>query len=319
MNCQNPFYSGRLDSLDLIKILSCFFVIYIHSNLVQYDLFGSEYFLAFSRVAVPLFFMTTGFFYPILLKQEKISIYRKKIIKLTCWVTFFYFILFPGYFFQFELKNYIGWLLFNCAPIPHLWYLYALIYILSVLKIFNRFGSIKIEYLIALLLLFNYFLSYSTQLHLYRNFLFTGLPYVLLGIIINEQKTNIILKLPNIKLGIIIFFSFIILLFIELNIYKTYNKNPLRDHFFMTLPLCLVIFFYALKYSKIESKRLLKIINSCNPTFIYVSHYGIIKYLELALSIFIPYNNFHNYMYPFFIMFICLIIYKILYSWPVKI
>ena len=72
----------RQSSLDVIKFFAAFMVVYIHYGTVETGTYHviSHLIEGLCRVAVPLFFMISGYFYPMLKVQRK---FRKHLIKLV--------------------------------------------------------------------------------------------------------------------------------------------------------------------------------------------------------------------------------------------
>ena len=161
-------------------------------------MFG-EYFTAIARIAVPIFFMITGFFYPgaVEQKREKKQIYKIFALMLTGNAIYFVWrcaeyrmadgtlVLFIKN--SFTLKNAVKFLIFNESPFGgHLWYMGAALYVLVIAELLQKTKRIRLLYIITpflllgdlalgkySLLLFNREFPYI----IVRNWLFVGVPY----------------------------------------------------------------------------------------------------------------------------------------------
>ena len=122
----------------------------------------------------------------------------------------------------------------------HLWYLFSLLNVLVLLWFSEKIGIRHyLYYLIFILLLANYFLSFYPEFWRYRNFLFTSLPYFLIGAYIRERNLTFRLSL---KSFISVLIVELILMYIELLVYEYYNFQVVRDHYLMTFVMSLTVF-----------------------------------------------------------------------------
>lgn len=79
----------RNEGLDALKFICAFLVICIHEPFP--GIFG-EYVTALSRIAVPIFFMISGYFYSEIVKDGKCKKWIVKIFKLFVGASIFYFL-----------------------------------------------------------------------------------------------------------------------------------------------------------------------------------------------------------------------------------
>ena len=188
----------RYDGLDFAKFLCAFMVIAIH---VTY--FGKEYIDSLATFAVPVFFMITGYFYSSAQKHRREGAQIKKVAGLLLLSNLLYFVWkIVKCILQHEsigeylcsLRNLKPWLEFvflnESVFSGHLWYLGALLYVLVIILLVDKYSNRKKLYkFIPLLLTVNVlFGSYSVLTvgvrlpHIWtRNFLLCGLPFFLLG------------------------------------------------------------------------------------------------------------------------------------------
>ena len=222
--------------IDFLRFVCAFMVICIHVGFV-----GKEYVLPALRISVPLFAMISGYFYPDTEKNGRKAAQIKKILVLTLLSGAIYILwdlvvsyIRGGYFwagvsiipYALEWLRYLVmespelWrycFLFNNPPSgPHLWYMGAILYVLVLVAIVDRFvHRRRLYFLIPILLIGNLLLgAYSEPLFgvqyklIYsRNYLFTILPFFLLGDFIGSHKHK--LKPGSAALGFILIASMI--------------------------------------------------------------------------------------------------------------
>lgn len=275
-------FSSRQESFDTLKFFLAFLVVVIHTGFTGYAGVGIA---GFARIAVPLFFMITGFYLPAM-SDEKFRKHLVKIIYLTAFSTLFYIAISfiqsnvgsdvsSDWFTKtFSIKGILGWVLLNVTGIGiHLWYFYALLYVLIIIYIARRFGKMNILY-IAIPLLFsgNYLLSFSGRIVLYRNFLFTGLPYVLLGSLFRIYENRILSVFNKSKTLITGFVVMCICLGIEMLYYKVIGLVVRRDHYLFTLPMAVCVFILALRNPHWGAGSFLTVTGKRYSAYIYILH-----------------------------------------------
>ena len=288
------FRGGRKESFDTLKFFLAFFIIIIHTGFTGVFGIGVE---AFSRIAVPLFFMITGYYLPIM-TEEKIKKYFCKVVFLTIISTVFYLLFtyagvligeYPTDQFAqiFSVKSIRNWMLINAVGGKgmHLWYLYALLYVLIIIYTTRKIKKISLLYkILPLLFVGNYIFSYF-GVGLYRNFLFTGLPYVLLGYLFRENEEK--LKIHSIKYrNLILGFTVMCMgLGVEMLIYNFTGTELIRDHYLFTLPMAICIFTISIKYPHWGSGSLLPIIGKKYSAHIYIMHIFVVSVINFGLRL----------------------------------
>lgn len=80
---------GRADNIDILKAICAFLIVCIH---VPFPGKEGPYFTALTRIAVPIFFMITGYFYSDVVAQHKEKRQIMKIFYLVIEANMFYFI-----------------------------------------------------------------------------------------------------------------------------------------------------------------------------------------------------------------------------------
>ena len=242
-------------AFDVLKFFMATFVVFIHVPTPYYNILDPIY-----RCAVPVFFIISGYFLysedSQIIFQERILKNINKVTKICLWATLLY-IPFTIYsektFVIVNFHKLLKWIFFNDCPIGfHLWYIYAYLYVLFILYFVNKYYAIKkIFILIPFLLIFDLVLGkYSLLIWngeisfiFLRNYLFVGLPYVLIGCLIKDFKYNIPQKAKTYFLLLIIFGITSIL---EQTLLNSINCNSYRNHYISTTPLSVFLILYAL-------------------------------------------------------------------------
>lgn len=286
----------RYEGLDILKIICAFLVVCIH---VPTSLRIYENIVVLSRVAVPIFFMITGFFWNkvVIEHQEKNQIVKILKLIVTSVVIYLAWIVIYGNLIGKNLiKNYekvftkelIELVFFNKFSLAgHLWYLFAILYIMILMQYLYRilkYNKSLIYIFIIILLLFQLLLgNYSWIINKYflpeitRNFFITGLPYFLIGAITEKNIKILKEKFFMWKIIIILMLSSII----EANLLKNMNYIIDKDIYITTIFLSYIIFVKML-YMKNDNK--------------YLSNIGLIG-KKYSTPIYIWHNIFHTILF----------------------
>lgn len=205
--------------LDCIRLLAAFLVILIHAPLPGKAGQAME---AVSRVAVPLFFMISGY-YAWAKSKERLLKSAKKTGILLLWSVSLYFvweILWYSYKGTtaeyldsvFSARTFVETVIFNNGSLlGHLWFLLALLQCYLFYALVLRKTSLPIQTGLIVVLLLGFFLireilklnSVSDPIYYLRNFLFVGIPFFLLGGIINRQSAHFV-GLPTPVLAVLV-------------------------------------------------------------------------------------------------------------------
>lgn len=265
--------SMRSLSIDILKIVLAFFVVFLHMHVLR-DAYPSLSYVLVNglfRIAVPVFLIISGYYFFYIDDFKRLKKWSVKILLL--------YIIWSAVYFQFwkEKDNYTLNILFGYH---HLWYLIGTFF--SGLILFAvRKSSIKVLSLLILLffccgyaiqLLGNihyYKGSFDKTLNLYptyRNFLFVCFPFLTMGFLIKKFEIDI-RKKPS---------FFIVLISISLVIFEAFlndkvfhlNQKESIDLLFSLLFACPVLFLYCKNLpAKTDSKILASI-----STAIYLIH-----------------------------------------------
>lgn len=266
-----------------------------------------------ARFAVPLFFIVSGFFLQnnsgdinCLLNRKILKILKLSISSIVfywCWGAVLHcFILQEMTILAWiksliSFRNIIGLIFMNSVPGGgHLWFLLALLYSYIVLKILNCIDKYKYIVYFPALLIFTILIPDLLQIYCYytgstidlpismfRNWLFEGLPFVSIGIIINKVYIKLSRLKPNIFIcigiaGVVI--SLLERIFLRKNM----------DLYFGTIILVVAAFIYCVIKTG-EKLYILGNIGKNMSTTIYIYHYVFVDVMWVILS---AMNNNYN-------------------------
>ena len=286
----------RYHSFDKLKVLCAFLIVCIHAPFP--GIFG-EYFIALARVAVPVFFMISGFFW----KPENGKKQILKLLKLLVISNVIYFVfdfvksirsgIVVYIHSTFTLGNLMKFVVFNHSPFaPHLWYLGAIVYVLVVFQLAEKLRLRKVLlYITPVLLLVDLVLGKYSRLLFHRefayvivrNWLFVGIPYFAIGLVIREKRGWFKKHINGVMVaGGVVVFSITSLL--ERYLLVTLDLNTRRDHYISTTFLAISVFLLFLFFVN-NRDNLMSKIGRQDTTWIYILHYMIISLLGYAIRI----------------------------------
>ena len=305
---QSRAEQSRAASLDVLKAICAFLVVCIH---VPFPGKVGEYFTALTRVAVPIFFMITGFFHADVVLGRKSKDQIKKIFLLSIkanviflvWKFVYNAVKGKQAVHVFVLEAFSSdalakFFLFNDNQVgPHLWYLSAILYVLIIVFLIDRLNAKKVLYystpilLLGDLVLGKYslvFLGHEVPYYYVRNFLFVGLPYFSIGNIIRDRYSHIERIGRKWLVSAMVLFSFTTIA--ERMILVSVGKNAVRDHYLSTTFLAVSIFMYTLvrqgrQGANSNRQKLLAKIGREYSADIYIVHPIIITILQVVFSI----------------------------------
>ena len=224
----------QYDLINAMRFIAAFFVVAIHVHFP--GSFGNGV-IAIARFAVPFFFMVSGFFSYYADKTVipgKMKHKMKHVLVLLLGSISLYFVYYAatnamngsfGKFLKsiFSFKSLAAFFIFNHPPFAeHLWFLSALLYVYIVFYVFTKTGfDKKCAFLIPVLSIggvlfrevkeiFPDFASHAgflNQAFLYRNFVFVGLPFFLMGYFIRIYADKMTEKLSDSLLIVLMLFG----------------------------------------------------------------------------------------------------------------
>lgn len=326
LSMERSTFSSRQESFDFLKFFLAFLVVVIHTGFAGYAGLGIK---AFARIAVPMFFMITGYYLPVM-SDEK---FRKYLIKITCLTVFstLFYTLIPyvqsqtgshvstDWFAQtFSMKRILKWFLLNEFMLAgHLWYFYALLYVLVIIYITRKIKKMNMLYmLIPFLFLGDYLLSFFGRIVYYRNFLFLGLPYVLLGCLFRNYENRILDMFHKSRTLILWFVILCISLCVEMLVYKLAGFMVVRDHYLFTLPMVACAFILALRNPHYGAGSFFAFAGKKYSAYIYILHVFVMTLLHYGLKLAfgeeayrnLTQNNLFRNSYPFLVFGVTLIL-----------
>lgn len=279
MVIQKTIFKGRAPEraggLDILKCLCAFLIVCIHCPFP--GMFG-EYFTALSRIAVPVFFIITGYFYTDIVYKEKELIQIRKIVRLmlvsnilyALWKSSLAVVSGNGVVEYWQsvlsLKNMIKFIFLNVSPFSsHLWYLGAILYVLVIVFFARRLEFERILFIITPFLLSIDLLLGKYSLLIFgkefpyvivRNFLFVGLPYFMVGRVLSTYNEKIKSQRTEqiAAIGMVVFF---ITTLLERFLLEQAGLNTERDHYISTTFFSIAVFLFFLNaFSSLRNNKM---------------------------------------------------------------
>lgn len=246
------YQGGNINSLQILKALCALAVVQIHTESCI-----RTYAMPFLNLAVPIFFMITGYFLLTkvgALTTDRIKHTIIKAIKITA-ITQVAYIIFriilsvhhPELFY--DLLNWESWLKVFTSGIKFcgmLWYMNALIQALIVIYLLTRFKLLKVLPVLAFLglcgnLTFGEFATHWYDYSVHRNALTIALPCLFLGMAVRLNQHKIQLSTRTLAL---IFAAVSVALVYE---YSRFNFHTNFDCVIFTLPATTLLFIITLR------------------------------------------------------------------------
>lgn len=245
-----------------------------------------------------LFFLISGFLLFDGKRIEKGRLLRniKHILHINIWATLLFVIwteimFAKNGFFMPSAMQWLEFIFLNENPFGfHLWYLGAYLYVLIIMYfiekhyLYNYFFYITPLLLLGDLVLGKYsLLLFNREIpYIYvRNFLFVGIPYFFIGILIKKYYHKIIGFNRLILMGGGILFT--VTSFLERQYLMSIDKNPMRDHYISTtfLAICLMISFLL---HRVKKRTLFSSIGEKDTLYIYILHPIVINIIFALIS-----------------------------------
>lgn len=252
---------SRNRSIDLLKGIAALLVCYQHACGEG----TAGYLLAVSRIAVPLFVMTTAFLYSDTVNRGKKGKQIFRFAKIAGGMVVFYFAVdFVFRFMQHDAVDYlkslvapdalINFFVFN-DPIPgdHSWYMWAMVYVLIIMclapaiyknrVVRNIIIAFSVILQVAISKYYFIFTEQEPSALLYRNFLIPVIGYFCIGISIREKSFE---RFSTGSLSALLLIS-IMLLFAEKIILQLLGRDRSSGTFLMTPFVAVILFILMLK------------------------------------------------------------------------
>lgn len=283
----------RSNAIDMLKALCAFLIVCIH---IPFPGIFGMHIVTLARIAVPIFFMITGYFYSEIIMENGENRQKRKIFRLLLeanliyllWKVLLSIIWNDESLFQevFNIKYLFQFLLFNESPFNgHLWYLGAILYVLLIVETFRRIGGEywrRVLYVATPLLLIGDLLlgKYSILLwgHEFpyifvRNWLFVGMPYFSVGMLLREKiNTTNLRTTPLVCLTVV----FSLTTLTERFFLVSADVNATRDHYISTTFLAVTVFLLFLSAYRIRKPGKLGLfmafVGRKYSTWVYIIH-----------------------------------------------
>lgn len=274
--------ANRNYSLDILKFLLAFIIVIHHTPSPFHDFLHP-----LTTCAVPAFFMVSGFLiFGREINAQRILKNAWRILKIFGWSLLVYFI---WYWIRHSepyipnVKDIVLFVFANNEPLSgHLWYLTAYAYALFLIAFLASRNKMAWFKYIAFAGLIIYFIfdcwhiykdmpKYLTLVYCFRNWLFTAIPMMYIGLIVREK--NVTTKQPILVFLLVLFAALAI---IEIN---TFQLNHIADVYFMTIPVASTLFVLFTGMS-IYKPNFLATCGEKYSLYIYIIHPIVIKLLS---------------------------------------
>lgn len=314
-------------SLDQAKVVLALMVVCIHSSLLK-DFSGAiNYFFVQSvfRVAVPLFFIISGFyFFGFLAKGGDFKKWALRIVIMhTIWslVYLYFYIPFgeplPKVFIEVAKRYIEGYL--------HLWFLTALLGGACVLMLLRKLKDAQL--LVFSLVVFicgaliQYLGSYHVfageyldklfnKTHIYRNFLFVGFPFLTVGYLIAKNKEKLLGRI-NALIALSVIGGVLLILEGLANLIFIPNHNENFDILFSLIVVSPFLFMLLMSSSRATSSSIYSDLSACiyfvHPLFIELCSIYFQSKIVVTLAVIVlsavayfflsPLNKKYNYIF----------------------
>lgn len=272
----------RASSLDVMKCFAAFCVVWIH--------FGSGLLSPITRCAVPIFFVITGYYYPMMVEKGKFWKHIRKLLVMVLCASALYGVVSLQHQIRHDtlaewidnnirLKHIVGLLVFdNDMFAGHLWYFYAVLYSLIIFYLADKWRLTKwLRYAVPLLFLVHFSRNFTPfSLTWVRNFLFMGLPCMMVGRSIRENRDKAIRFLSNGRYFWIYTFGSLLLVCGEMWLISYLSADDsdrgIREMYIFTLPMFLPYFYWALRHPRFGEGSWLATIGRKYSAYIYIFH-----------------------------------------------
>lgn len=277
--------------LNFLKGCACFCVLYMHTS---YDCMLSSIISCLSRFAVLIFFMISGYY---CFNDDREIVNSKmprkiKHISKLCIIAATVFLVWDGWISRVLLgldidivsfinkcisaENMFKFIAFNQLPFGGvIWFMFALLYCYLIFWVVNKFNWYKAAYIMIPVLIvihivsrgyiqYNGLVDETININWYRNFLFMGFPFFMLGNFIHKYEARIIPKLSNKLLVGLIGFG------LALSCVERFIV--VLELFWGTVIATFCMFVFAIKNPEKKIIPIISIIGDRYSTVIYIMH-----------------------------------------------
>ncbi|EJL72993.1 acyltransferase family protein [Chryseobacterium populi] len=260
-------------SIDVLKIILAFFVVFLHMHLLRDSYPKLSYVLVngLFRIGVPVFLIITGYYFYHIDTAGKL---KKWLVRLFLLYALWSVIYIPFW------KDDDSWILNVIFGYHHLWYLIGTFFAGIILFFLRKKSTVTLAAMSLILFCCGYGIQLLGNLHpfpgkadstlnaypLYRNFLFVCFPFLSIGFLIKKLNTEVKLKPSLFQVllvtGLVIFEAFCNYQFIGL------NKKDSIDLLFSLMIACPLVFLYGKSKVLLSDSKILANLS----TAIYLVH-----------------------------------------------
>lgn len=311
--------------IDFLKGIACICVVFMHCEFPgKFGIFVQ----CVSRFCVPFFFMVSGFFAYREETQYTCSTpqYRKilHILKITIFASIFYFLIeivkyiITGNMIVITKSHILYWILFNqpCIIAGQLWFLFALLYVYLIFAFVQRFNLYKLAYILIPILMIGYIVlaqgmhlvGKSIPNMLYRNFLFEGFPFFMLGHFLHYKEERICNYFKNPVL-LILLIAFTLMCVLERFLLgRDFGVN------ICTFPQVTCLFILGMKNASLFEHDILRKLGTNLSMFVYIIHPFVWHTMEYGYrKLQIDGNVIALYLMPMFVLLFTIVLSICLY------
>lgn len=289
--------SKRNSSIDMFRIVAVALVIIQHYRLFNMDTPGALWTGFYCRIAVPFFFMVSGYFSWRDEADRRVSFLKKQIVTISkiilgasVFLLIYDFII--GFKIRFTAENIARLALFNEPKFlfghAHVWYMLALVYVFVIGLGVEKLKAHKWAYIAAPVLfaagtaLDFYLFSHGGRRACYtRNFLFDGLPFFYMGQLIHRYERRLT-AIFNKGRSLLALLGAAVCMWLEGSLMIRLGQDLSRT-FYLSLPLLsFAVFMTLLNFPSIgEGTFLVKYARDASM-IIYIVHHAVEDVIKLV-------------------------------------
>lgn len=296
----------RTASLDVLKAVAAILVIVIHACVILEPLGDRDVWRAtniLTRLAVPIFFMISGYYYPSLVRRGRFWTHIKKLTVLTIAAMAFYVIIgylmaaWPGNTPEWESTEEWRARVFNLRSVVslvalgggaftavHLWFLVCSIYCLLIFKAVDRLGLSRLwRYVVPILIAMSalIMLHGGGLMRVLRSWEFAGLIFMGIGRMVGEKSMPMIDAIFKSPKRCVAIFA----IAMALHTCEFFVRGRVFEFSLCLYPAALALFYLALQHPTFGSGTLTAKIGKEFSTGIYIFHWAVLQLLEILLCL----------------------------------
>ena len=318
----------RIQSFDTFKAIAALMIVSMHCRFQ-----GDDVWNALCRIAVPYFFMVSGYF---VYHQENDNILKRceKNIKKLVVMNIALMIALSIYYIWtkggdakairslWRLLTTKEFLLYNLKFQPHLWFIRALIYLYIALWIWKKIFKDKLDLLLGsicwIMLIGNLVISkYSflfseitispDQFEIPNKFLGTAIVAFFMGYYIKKHQSTIMAIAEQKKVVLALLLASCVIFGIEYITLNTYFVDLPKCNYISTYMICFMVFLTAVAFPELKM-GFLNIIGNKYSLWVYILHISLKRYIEKEDFAFLTASETYQGMLRIGVIYICCIL-----------